>query len=55
MLAADAEGSTGKLRALMNELQRALDEGIEPDDRMEHETIALYEELTSVMRRRARV
>lgn len=54
MLAADAEGSTGKLRALMNELHRVLDVQIEPDDRMQDETIALYEELTSAMRRRQR-
>jgi DNA-binding SARP family transcriptional activator len=55
MRAADAEGSTGKLRALMNELHRVLDVQIEPDDRMQRETIALYEELTSAVHRRARV
>jgi DNA-binding SARP family transcriptional activator len=55
MRAADAEGSTGKLRALKNELQRVLDVQIEPDDRMQRETIALYEELTSAAHRRTRV
>lgn len=55
MQAADAEGSTGKLRALINELQRVLDVHVEPDDRMQRETIALYEELTSRERRRERV
>ena len=55
MRAADAEGSTGKLRALMNEAQQILDVQIEPDDRMQRETIALYEELTSAAHRRERV
>ena len=55
MQAADAEGSTGKLRALMNELQRVLDVHVAPDDRMQRETVALYEELTSATRRKERV
>jgi hypothetical protein len=55
MRAADAEGSTGKLHALINELRRVLDVHIEPDDRMQRETIELYEELTSATRRRERV
>jgi DNA-binding SARP family transcriptional activator len=55
MQAADAEGSTGKLRALINELQRLLDVHVEPDDRMQRETIALYDELTSTARRRERI
>jgi len=54
MRAADEEGSTGKLRALMNELQHVLDVQVEPDDRIQRETIALYEELTSTDRRRVR-
>jgi len=54
MQAADAEGSTGKLRALINELQRVLDVHVEPDDRMQRETLALYDELTSEARRRER-
>jgi DNA-binding SARP family transcriptional activator len=55
MRAADAEGSTGKLHALMNELRRVLDVHVEPDDRIQRETVALYEELTSAVRRRERV
>ncbi len=55
MRAADAEGSTGKLHALMNEMRRVLDVQVEPDDRVQRETLALYEELTSAARRRERV
>jgi hypothetical protein len=54
MRAADAEGSTGKLRALMGELRKVLDIHIEPDDCMQQETLALYEKLTSGARRQAR-
>jgi DNA-binding SARP family transcriptional activator len=55
MRAADAEGSTGKLHALMNEMRRVLDVQVEPDDRVQRETLALYEELTSAAHRRERV
>ena len=55
MRAADAEGSTGKLHALMNEVRRVLDVHVEPDDRIQRETVALYEELTSAVHRRERV
>ena len=55
MRAADAEGSTGKLRALMDELRKALDVHVQPDDDMQRETLELYEELMSSARRRARV
>lgn len=41
--------------ALMNELHHVLDVQIEPDDRIQRETMALYGELTSPERRRASI
>jgi hypothetical protein len=55
MQAADAEGSTGKLHTLVNELRGVLDVHVEPKDRVQRETLALWEELTSASRRRERV
>jgi hypothetical protein len=36
-------------------MRRVLDVRVEPDDRVQRETLALYEELTSAARRRERV
>jgi DNA-binding SARP family transcriptional activator len=43
--AADAEGSNGKVRSQQGEMRTALDIDIEPDDHIQPETLAVYEEL----------
>jgi DNA-binding SARP family transcriptional activator len=43
--AAHAEGSTGKARNLAREMRTTLDLDIEPDDRIQPETLALYDEM----------
>ena len=53
MRAADAEGSTGKVRNLMRELQTVLDIEVEPDDEMQQETIETYRELVNKSLQRA--
>jgi DNA-binding SARP family transcriptional activator len=48
--AAQGEGSTGKVRSLKHEMRTVLDVDIEPGDRMQPDTIALYEEMTGLRR-----
>jgi DNA-binding SARP family transcriptional activator len=54
MRAADAEGSTGKLRAVMHELRTVLDSDIEPDDTIAPETFELYQQLMDSARTASR-
>lgn len=53
MRAADAEGATGKIRAVMRELRSVLDADIEPDDSIDPETLELYRQLTDTSARDA--
>jgi len=53
MRAADAEGSTGKVRALMRELRSVLDVDVEPDGELQQETLETYGELVTNALRRA--
>jgi hypothetical protein len=48
--AAQGEGSTGKVRSLKHEMRTVLDVDIERGDRMQPDTIALYEEMTGLRR-----
>lgn len=45
--AAHAEGSTAKVRSLQHEMRAVLDLDIEPDDQLQPDTVALYEDIGS--------